>query len=38
VAVPTRTIRLAECTDDVALQAAIAAAPVEDRTTTLRPA
>ena len=38
VEVPTRTIALEGHADDAALQAAIAAAPVEVRRTTLRPA
>lgn len=38
VEVPTRTIPLEGYADDAALQAAIADAPVERRTTTLRPA
>ena len=37
VAVPWRTVPLAGYADDAALQTAIAAAAVEDRTTTLRP-
>ena len=38
VDVPTRVIPLDGYADDAALQAAIAAAPVEHRATTLRPA
>ena len=37
VEVPTRTIALADLADDAALQAALAAAPVELRRTTLQP-
>jgi hypothetical protein len=38
VEIPWRVVPLDGYADDAALQAAIATAPVEDRTTTLRPA